>query len=426
MKAQTTEYRCHTFEAECRLIKELAAAPECIPEARAALRAEMFQDTQTRQLWQTLCDTFDADGADAIDEITLYQRAPEKNWYRSNIIDLPAASLSLEKRQSYAAAIRSGFESLKAFELAEKLSAAASRGTTSTEIFEILRAYETEATATAPQAARAVSIADAFEDLLAELNTGQGAISTGIPSLDRATYGGLEAGNLAIIAARPGIGKTALALHLARGIAAAGKRVLFFSLEMTRVELVKRFCIGAGAARANDFRRDDPNFEAIGAAGRLFKNKDWPLFVDDTSRRLEDIRAGMVLAKNRRGLDIVFVDYLGLVRSSKDDRTPQYLKIEDIVIQMKRFAQELSIPVVLLCQLNREAEKESREPRLSDLRDSGAIEQAADLVVLLHCADEASRRIVARVEKNRHGPKNFDIELERNESYTHFVEISNK
>ena len=148
--------------------------------------------------------------------------------------------------------------------------------------------------------------------------------------------------------------------------------------------------------------------------------------VSDICIELEDFYDGTVTDETLEHVDIVFVDYLGLVRSSKDDRTPQYLKIEDIVIQMKRFAQELSIPVVLLCQLNREAEKESREPRLSDLRDSGAIEQAADLVVLLHCADEASRRIVARVEKNRHGPKNFDIELERNESYTHFVEISNK
>lgn len=420
MKANTTEYRSHTFEAECKLIRELAAAPENIPDIRAAVRADMFQDSNARELWKTLCGLFDAGEISAINEITLYHRAPNKNWYQDNILALSASCSTFAIRE-YAAAIVSGYESMKVLELAGKLTAAAVRGTTAPEALEILHKYEREAAASAPLTGRAVSIQDAFNELCDELQSGRGCVPTGFPSLDAATYGGLEDGNLVIIAARPSVGKTALALHLARGMAAAGKRVVIYSLEMTRTELVKRISIGTGAARAIDYKRDAPNWNALEKSASVFEK--WPIFVDDTSRRLEDIRAEMVLEKNRRGLDIAFVDFLGLVRSPKGDNTPQYLRIEDIVIQMKELAKELRIPVVLLCQLNREAEKEGRDPQLFDLRDSGAIEQAADIVIMLQAEDEESRRITALVEKNRHGRKKFRIDLERNESYTQFWEV---
>lgn len=411
-------YRNHTFEAECNLLSELASAPEYLPEIRKVLRAELFHNKNARQVWETLCHLFDT-GAD-INPIILYGQAPDKNWYKDNILPILATQSGKTIRE-YAAAIRSGYESEKVYNLADKLRTAALRGTDTTEAREMITAYEDEAKASAPQVGRMRSALEAFNELCEELESGKGCVPTGFPSLDLATYGGFEDGNLVIIAARPSVGKTALALHLARTMAEAGKRVAFFSLEMTRPELIKRICIGTDCVRAIDFRRDKLNYPAIEAAGKIFNNLT--LYIDDKSKRLEDIRAGMVLENSRRGLDIVFVDYLGLVRSSLDDRTPQYLKIGDITGQMKELAKELHIPVVLLCQLNREADKEGVEPRLHNLRDSGSIEQDADIVIILHQENESSSRIAALVEKNRHGRRDFRFDLEQNESHTRFWEI---
>ena len=413
------DYRNHTFEAECRLLCELAASPADLPTIRQSVRAEMFQDNHTRQLWRILCDLFD-EGA-PIDSIILYQRAPEKNWYQENILNLtPSGSfLALEE---YAAALVSGYQSGRVYALAEKLREEAVRGTTATRAMEIIGEYENDLAATAQPGRKTISAVEAYNNLCEELQAGRGCVPTGFPSLDLATYGGFEDGNLVIIAARPSVGKTALSLFLARNMAAAGKRVVFFSLEMTAPELIKRICIGTGCVQAKDFRREALNWQAIEKAAATFEKV--PLFINDTARRLEDIRAEMVLESSRHGLDAVFVDYLGLVRSSKDDRTPQYLKIAEITGRMKELAKELHIPVILLCQLNREADKAGREPQLFDLRDSGAIEQDADIGIMLHQEEEASRRISVLVEKNRHGRKDFRFELERNESYTRFEEIT--
>ncbi len=413
------DYRNHTFEAECRLLCELAASPADLPTIRQSVRAEMFQDNHTQQLWRILCDLFD-EGA-PIDSIILYQRAPEKNWYQENILNLtPSGSfLALEE---YAAALVSGYQSGRVYALAEKLREEAVRGTTATRAMEIIGEYENDLAATAPPGRKTISAVEAYNNLCEELQAARGCVPTGFPSLDLATYGGFEDGNLVIIAARPSVGKTALSLFLARNMAAAGKRVVFFSLEMTAPELIKRICIGTGCVQAKDFRREALNWQAIEKAAATFEKV--PLFINDTARRLEDIRAEMVLASSRHGLDAVFVDYLGLVRSSKDDRTPQYLKIAEITGRMKELAKELHIPVILLCQLNREADKAGREPQLFDLRDSGAIELDADIVIMLHQEEEASRRISVLVEKNRHGRKDFRFELERNESYTRFEEIT--
>ena len=411
------EYRNHTFQAECKILRELMEAPEEIPSTRQVLRAEMFQDSHAREVWKTLCDTFDA--GSVIDVVTLYGRAPEKNWYQDQILGL-TPSCSPMVIQEYAAAIRSGYDSLKVLELAERLRVEAARGTTAPEALAILHEYEEEATAAA-DAGRVRSLSDTFNELLNELQAARGCVATGFPSLDLATYGGFEAGNLVIIAARPSVGKTALALHLARTMAEDGKRVLFFSLEMTATELTKRLCLGTGRVRAKDFRREAPNWQSIEDAGKTFDKLQ--VFVDDTSRRLEDIRAALVLENSRRGLDVAFVDYLGLVQSGKDERIPQYLKIAAITGQLKQLAKELQIPVILLCQLNRDAAKEDRDPELYDLRDSGAIEQDADIVIMLDTENEESRRLTAFVKKNRNGRRNFSFELETNETHTQFKEI---
>lgn len=225
-----------------------------------------------------------------------------------------------------------------------------------------------------------------------------------------ATMGGLRDSELIILAARPGMGKTALALNIADRLMRRGDPVLFFSLEMSSEELGLRLSccrakVSLHSAR-NNYLKTYERQSLMEAMGGMSKE---PLDVDDTpARNTSEIASVARRMKRRRGTKLIIVDYLQLVEPD-DRRAPREQQVAAMTRRFKALARELNIPVLLVAQLNRQADTESAKPKLSHLRESGAIEQDANIVLFVHrvgyfndAADQTDCDVV--IAKNRGGP----------------------
>jgi replicative DNA helicase len=214
-------------------------------------------------------------------------------------------------------------------------------------------------------------------------------VLTGYSDLDGLTNG-FKPGEMIVLAARPSVGKTSLAMNIVENIAFSAKysdsprNALVFSLEMSATSLAMRLICGRARVNMNDLRK---GFVPRGQAEKLHQtSKEFqqaPLWVDDTSGlSINQIRAKARRLKMRNKLDFIVVDYLQLI-STESRVLSRENQISEISRGLKAMAKELNVPVLVLSQLNRDSEKERRDPRLSDLRESGAIEQDADVVMLL-------------------------------------------
>jgi replicative DNA helicase len=261
-------------------------------------------------------------------------------------------------------------------------------------------------------------------------------LATGFADFDKMTDG-LHGSEMVIIAARPSMGKTALAMNMAEYVAVDLKKaVAVFSLEMSAQQLVQRLlCSRArvNLGRVRDGFLSERDFPALqSAASRLAESK---IFIDDTSGlSILELRAKARRLKSQHDIQAIFVDYLQLLRSpTKRAQDNRQLEIAEISAGLKGIAKELNIPVVVLAQLNRNPEQRTGDsrgrPRLSDLRESGSIEQDADLVGLLvreeYYADsdedkeEARGKATLIIAKQRNGPVG-DVPLTFLKEYTRF------
>lgn len=234
-------------------------------------------------------------------------------------------------------------------------------------------------------------------------------IDTGFSDLDR-YVGGFGQGNLIIVGARPGIGKTSFCLNLGTNIAKKTKKaVCFFSLEMSNEELVSRVISSESMVLSEKLRNgklDKDDWSKIATACSVLSETD--IYIDDTSNiGLTTMKAKLRRIKN---LGLVVVDYLQLMESESKRRDGSRVnEIGDISRGLKLLAKELKVPVIVCSQLSRSSEKEKeRKPMLSDLRDSGSIEQDADMVIFLsrdfYGNDPAKANLVdVTLAKNRHG-----------------------
>jgi replicative DNA helicase len=260
-------------------------------------------------------------------------------------------------------------------------------------------------------------------------------LSTGFTEFDKMTSG-LHGSEMVVIAARPSMGKTALAMNIAEHVAIdMGKPVAVFSLEMSSQQLVQRLLCSRARVNLQRVRngflseRDFPNLTA--AASKLAASK---MFIDDTpGLSISEMRAKARRMKSQYNIELIVIDYLQLLRStSRRAQDNRQLEISEISSGVKALAKELNIPIIVLAQLNRQPDtraKEGGRPRLSDLRESGSIEQDADLVGLLVRAeyyemdDEAKQEKAGEAEliiaKQRNGPTG-DIPLTFIKEYTRF------
>lgn len=229
-------------------------------------------------------------------------------------------------------------------------------------------------------------------------------LKTGFDDLDFYTHG-LWPGQLVTIAARPGLGKTVLAMNLAVRAAAKDLRVLFFSLEMTREELNHRILAAESSVHLDTVRAATAtgyDSDRIARAAEKIAPYDLTIF-DKATQAKDDIFETARSRHAERAVGLVVVDYLQLVQVPGNDTRAQ--EIADVTRAMKQLAKDLGCPVVALSQLNRNAERDERPPRLADLRESGAIEQDSDVVLLIHRPDpkdDTQRDII--IAKQRNGP----------------------
>jgi replicative DNA helicase len=299
---------------------------------------------------------------------------------------------------------------------------------------EIATYMQTTINSTACNLSQWVKVSDVVDECISRCEALQGNSGiTGVPScyvdLDRYTAG-FQPGDLVIIAARPGCGKTSLAVNSAYNSAMKGFKNGLMSLEMVRTQIGNRLL--SMGAKVNGMRLRNGNltsedWERITySAGNLHP---LPLWIDDSPRASHrDIASKSRFLKTNSGLDILWIDYLGFVEGDKT-RSKVY-EVETITRELKALAKGLSIPVVLLCQLNRQCEmRENKRPILSDLRDSGAIEQDADVVLFLYNDskyndDSPDKGVIeCEIAKQRNGPT-ARIRLAWFESYTLFENIT--
>jgi len=259
-------------------------------------------------------------------------------------------------------------------------------------------------------------------------------LSTGFHDLDKMTHG-LHGGEMVVVAARPSMGKTSLAMNIAEHVALIQKEpVGVFSLEMTAESLILRMLcsrakINLRAVRDGFFaERDFPRITQ--AATEMAKA---PLFIDDTpGLSILQLRARARRMAQQHGIKLFVIDYLQLLNSTARRAENRQQEISDISSGVKALAKELSVPVIVLSQLNRELEKDkSRKPRMSDLRESGAIEQDADLIGLLYkpsqgddddgpaYAEQEAIAVNLLIAKQRNGPTG-DVHLTFFKGFTRF------
>jgi replicative DNA helicase len=238
-------------------------------------------------------------------------------------------------------------------------------------------------------------------------------VPSGFPALDRLTSG-FQPAELIIIGARPGMGKTAIALSMAADITIRQLRpAAFFSLEMSEQALMIRLLSSEAGIDSRKLRTGwftGSDFDTLFAAAEKLHSA--PLYIVDMPYMTTmSIQALARMLKIQENVEIIFIDYMGLI-ASNDNQSPRYQIISDVSRALKGLARELNIPIVVLSQLRREAEKQ--KPNLADIRDSGSIEQDADMVMFLNRdrefgksfeeqAKESGQKVQLMVAKNRNG-----------------------
>lgn len=291
--------------------------------------------------------------------------------------------------------------------------------------------------------AEAKSIQSVLEDVMVRMDARMkhehalGGVETGFTDLD-ALCGGLHNSELIILAARPSMGKTAFAMNIAEHISINTQQpVLFVSLEMASLELADRLL--CSSAQVNGHRLRNGTISQEDRRRLVQKSAEIssaPLYIDDTpGRTLTEIAAVARRLKRKNGLSLIVIDYLQLIEPD-NPRDPRQEQVARIARRLKTMSRELDIPILCLAQLNRQAEvSRDNRPRLNHLRESGAIEQDADVVMFVHreeyyqTNDEDRERVKGEAEiiiaKQRNGPIG-DIKLLWQHDYTRFVNLEHR
>ena len=433
----------HSVEAEQAVLGSMLIDPRCVPDVIEQLRPEDFYIRQNREIYETIYSMFNF--SLTIDPVTVLENMRKNGVYDENvsrnyILQLMDTTPTAANVGEYVAIIKDKTLLRRIAETAGDMTAMVQQGTDSGQ--DVLEAAEQRVYAIRQgRAARGLTpisavLLDVYDRLneLAASDAAVPGLSTGLGDLDLA-ISGLNKSDLILLAARPGMGKTSMALNiLLHAGKFSGKSVAFFSLEMSREQLVLRLISNESFVDNKKLvtgKLNESDWEKVAAAADAL-NRTKILIDDDSTVSVADINA-----KCRRveDLGLVVIDYLQLMTSaggkgySGENRQQA---VSDISRMLKIMAKELQVPVLCLSQLSRANEKrEDKRPMLSDLRESGAIEQDADIVMFLYRDDyykeDSEKRNIAEciVAKNRHG-ETGKVELRWMPEYTTFGTLENR
>ena len=417
MAVQTNQVRVppHSQEAEESVLGAMLIDKDAVIAVAEFLLPEDFYDERLRDIYQACLDLYEA--RTPIDVLTVTERLKKRKSLKSVgsssfLADLankvPTAAHvehygrivkdTATKRSLMSAATR-----LVEVSMDEGLAAGEALDRAESEIFSLSQKSLSKTFTSVRD-----TLAESF-DRLDELHKSGGGIRgvpTGFADLDDA-LAGLQQSNLIILAARPGVGKTSLATNIAQYIAVELKRpVGFFSLEMSREELVDRLLVAQAdidAWKLKTGKLSEEDFTKLSnAMGEL---AEAPLFIDDTpALSILEMRTKARRLQVESGVDLIVVDYLQLARSRQLESRVQ--EVSEISQGLKNLARELKVPVLAISQLSRAVEtRGGKKPQLSDLRDSGSIEQDADVVMFLWREDDDNtENMMLDIAKHRNGP----------------------
>jgi len=437
----------YSTEAEQSVLGAVLLDSACLSELISIVRAEHFYSQQHQQIFSAMVRLFSknipVDFVTVLNELVSIQVFDEVSG-KTYLFTLAQKVPSISNAPYYAKIVREKFEMRSLILAAKEIITDASDE--SNDPKWVLDAAEQKIYEIAGD--RAVGglqkidglITATFEHLQSLTdpeNSDYRALSSGISTLDKVITG-LNRTDLIILAARPGMGKTSFALNIARNVAMhERKKVAFFSLEMTREQLVQRLLASEGSIKGEKLRTgeltDDEWVRLIQAADVLM---DAPVYVDEAG----NITVTEMKAKLRRLNDVglVVIDYLQLMRSGGRNEGNRVQEVSEITRNLKIMAKELNVPVICLSQLSRATEDKTRKghrPNLSDLRDSGSIEQDADIVLFLYREDyyakdeeaqddayESKNQSYCIVAKNRHG-ETADVPLHWQGEFMRFTAL---
>ena len=433
----------HSVEAEQAVLGSMLIDPRCVPEVIDKLRSDDFYVRQNREIYETIYAMFNY--SLTIDPVTVLDQMKQAGVYdentsRSYILQLMEITPTAANIKEYVAIVKDKSLLRRIAQTAGDLTAMVREGSGTAQ--EVLEAAEQRIYAIrqgrASQGLEHIStVILGVYDRLAELAASDSAVpglSTGLPDVDMA-ISGLNKSDLILLAARPGMGKTSMALNiLLHAGKFSGKAVVFFSLEMSREQLAMRLISGESFVDNKKLvtgKLNDEDWERIAAASAAL-NKTQILIDDNPALSVADMNAKCRRVDN---LGLVVIDYLQLMTSAggaqKSGENRQQV-VSDISRALKIMAKELNVPVICLSQLSRGPEsRQNKRPMLSDLRESGAIEQDADIVMFLYRDDyyneDSDTHNLAEciIAKNRHG-ETGTVELQWLPEYTTFSSIDRR
>ena len=385
----------YSSQAEQAVIGSMLIDPRCIAEVVKKLRADEFYVRANRDVYETILAMFSY--GQTVDPVTVIDQMKVRGVYDENVpaylAEIMRITPTSANAMEYVAIIKDRALLRSISSVADEMNTMVYEGSGAAE--DVLEAAEAKLHAVRENRGSGglkeirhvmQNVFDTMSEAAASGSRIPG-LSTGLPDLDDLILG-LNKSELVIIAARPGMGKTSIALNIALSVAMQQhKKVAIFSLEMSREQLVTRLLSRAALVPSQNLftgRLTDQQWRDVAAAANTLSNSD--ILIDDNSTlTVADMNAQ---CRTIRGLDLVVIDYLQLMSSaggrgfSNESRTQA---VSDISRMMKVMATQLGVPVVCLSQLNRAAEaRQDKRPLLSDLRESGSIEQDADVVIGLY------------------------------------------
>lgn len=385
----------HDLTTEAALLGAMMLDPRIIPDVESVIAGpETFYDERHSTAYAAMTRIYGRE--QSLDFVQLQAELP-KDLSVESIIEYAQTTPATTGWPQYAAIITRHHTRRRLIAAAETIAHDTRESAPDCDASELLDRAESAITTVvvetqANRAGVAVSLEAAMQAELERLDAihmgreQPQTIKTGLIDIDN-TLGGLLPSQLVIVGARPSIGKTAFGLNLSTNIALAGTPVAVFSLEMDTRSITQRMlCTQSGVPMSRLTRNllDESAFHALGEACGVLA--DAKIFIDDSSQSsVMRVRSEARRMVRRHGVGLVVIDYLQLLTCPGKDRENRQVEVSAISRGLKALAKELRIPVLCLAQINRQSEQRSNfRPRMSDLRESGSIEQDADVVLLLH------------------------------------------